>query len=398
MLYSSALRRLAEVTQVVGAVEGHVFHNRLTHTLKVAQLTRRLTEQLLRSTPQFSAVLDPEVAEAAALAHDLGHPPFGHIAEQELDRLVRLAGDPDGFEGNAQSFRIVVKSAAHSAGHPGLNLTRRTLNAILKYPWLRGAGPKVNKFGAYQSEDSAFRFARSGEGGHQPSLEAAIMDFADSVTYSVHDLFDFYQAGLIPLWEVNDDLPDHLEEFRSGGKVNPALVDEHKEALINLVALLPSVSYRGDTRERIQVRETSSWLINEFVSKVAVVGDPPDLRLRIAADVEVRMRFLQNLVWRYVIRSSRLASQQVGQVRIIRDLFRLYSSSVAQVLPHDLEIVPPAFQLALSEVRDQGDASGRAAARLAADVVASLTEHQARTLHRRLRGVSLGSVMDLLDP
>lgn len=111
ILYSSAFARLAEVTRVVSADRGYVFHNRLTHSLKVAQLARRISERLhhVQSREAQALGLDPDVAEAAALAHDLGHPPFGHIAEEELHRLAQKEGLPDGFEGNAQSFRIVAR-------------------------------------------------------------------------------------------------------------------------------------------------------------------------------------------------------------------------------------------------------------------------------------------------
>jgi dGTPase len=116
ILYASAFRRLAEVTQVVSPAEGEVFHNRLTHTLKVAQVALRLAEMLLNrkggaKRAEAWGGINPDVVEAAALAHNLGHPPFGHVAEDELNHLVsRLAG-ADGFEGNAQSFRIVTKLA-----------------------------------------------------------------------------------------------------------------------------------------------------------------------------------------------------------------------------------------------------------------------------------------------
>jgi predicted deoxyguanosinetriphosphate triphosphohydrolase len=116
--YSSAFARLAEVTQVVSADRGYVFHNRLTHSLKVAQLARRISEKLRGTHKNEADALqapDPDIAEAAALAHDLGHPPFGHTAENELDRLARKAGLEDGFEGNAQSFRIVSKLAVSDA-------------------------------------------------------------------------------------------------------------------------------------------------------------------------------------------------------------------------------------------------------------------------------------------
>jgi dGTPase len=166
--YTPELRRLGGVTQVVGAVEGHVFHNRLTHTLEVAQIARRLAERLRATQAELVAAhggIDPEVCEAAALAHDLGHPPFGHIAEKELDRLATDAGDTDGFEGNAQSFRILTKLAAHRDRYTGLDLTRATLNAVLKYPWRRGdepAGKDPEKFGAYRTENAEFVFAQGG--------------------------------------------------------------------------------------------------------------------------------------------------------------------------------------------------------------------------------------------
>jgi dGTPase len=126
ILYSRAFRRLAEVTQVVQSGESHTYHNRLTHSLKVAQVGRRLAEYLLskhsddggdpdRELLDSVGGLNPDVVETAALAHDLGHPPFGHIAEIELDRiLTEENGVIDGFEGNVQSFRIVNRVATHS--------------------------------------------------------------------------------------------------------------------------------------------------------------------------------------------------------------------------------------------------------------------------------------------
>jgi len=223
ILYSSAFKRLNGVTQVVAASEGTIFHNRLTHSLKVAQLGRRLAEHLCsqpteREKAEAWGGLDPEVVDAAGLAHDLGHPPFGHIAEKALDHLVTRgpsarseegdeapAGNPDGFEGNAQTFRILTWLSAHNEKkYPGLNLTRATLNAVLKYPWLRDPaeapeGKRYNKYGAYRAEGSDHAFAREFHDGDVQSLEAAVMDFADGLAYSVHDLEDFVRAGLVPL-------------------------------------------------------------------------------------------------------------------------------------------------------------------------------------------------------
>ena len=203
---------------MAAATEGDVFHNRLTHSLKVAQLGRRMAERLLKEHPsKIEALggLDPDVVETGGLAHDLGHPPFGHDGEEVLCQLVDNGaldgedGTADGFEGNAQSFRIATRLASHVDNHrdgeaelpgnSGLNLTRATLNTTLKYPWLRGeSGKQRRKWGAYRADRDRFEWARAGWCGKGLSLESALMDWADDVTYAVHDLEDFYRAGLIP--------------------------------------------------------------------------------------------------------------------------------------------------------------------------------------------------------
>ena len=147
IIYTSAFRRLAEVTQVASPTDAHVFHNRLTHSLQVAQVGRSLAQRLRKDPVSCEQVggIDPDTVEAACLAHDLGHPPFGHTAEEKLNELIgERAG---GFEGNAQSFRIVAKLAFKSTKHEGLDLTAGTLAAILKYPWLKRENPeKPNKW------------------------------------------------------------------------------------------------------------------------------------------------------------------------------------------------------------------------------------------------------------
>jgi dGTPase len=216
ILYSSAFRRLTAITQVTAAESGLGVHNRITHSLKVAQVARRLAERLKspRADPRYDNIervadLDVDAVEACALAHDLGHPPFGHVAEDRLNDLMKNHG---GFEGNAQSFRIITRLATGPGGenrYRGLNLTRATLNGVLKYPWERsGGGFHAKKFGAYSSDHDAIDWVRRGwpKGCHpdtartreQRSLEAELMDWADDVTYAVHDLEDFHRSGLIP--------------------------------------------------------------------------------------------------------------------------------------------------------------------------------------------------------
>jgi dGTP triphosphohydrolase len=166
ILFSSAFRRLAGVTQVFETRRGHMLHNRLTHTVKAGHIARAIASRL----PPFDG-LWPDVTEAAALAHDLGHPPFGHAGEKALDQCVTNEGLTDGFEGNAQTFRILTKLSKSKAGQPGLNLTRRVLNAVLKYPWLRDGNPQYpSKWSVYGSEKDEFKWVRNGSVNGKKSL------------------------------------------------------------------------------------------------------------------------------------------------------------------------------------------------------------------------------------
>ena len=209
LLYSSAFRRLSGITQIVRAGEADVFHTREQHTIKVAQVGRRLAQHCRAQDPQIcdAVGLHPEVVEAACLAHDLGHPPFGHVGEDVLHQMVEKH-DADGFEGNAQSFRIITKLAVRF-DIPGLDLTRATLAACLKYPWLRNPDDpgRTKKWGAYGLDEDDFHFAREGLDEHL-TAEAELMDWADDIAYSVHDLEDFHRCGALP-W------PNILEGDRS---------------------------------------------------------------------------------------------------------------------------------------------------------------------------------------
>jgi dGTPase len=405
ILYTSAFRRLAGVTQVVGALEGHVFHNRLTHTLEVAQIARRLAERLREQhrapLEKHHLQVDPEVAEAAALAHDLGHPPFGHVAEDELNSCV-AGKNPDGYEGNAQSFRIVARLAARRPPHRGLNLTRATLNAILKYPWLRNDGPpeKAKKFGAYRTEREEFLFAREGSIPIKQSIEASIMDHADAVAYSVHDLDDFYRAGLVPLEDIHVGFSEQLQSFRASGKVDEELIDKYADDVRKWFNLFPRGRYSGDYVQRTALRALNSRLIEDFVSEVHLTFHAGDAELVVPEKREVQIRFLQNLVWTHVIMSPRLATQQHGQRRIIRTLYESYRDAILD--PKEARrLVPGAFQIELKHLDDPpthgATSREQRVTRLAADIVASFSDSQAVTVFRRLTGTAPGSVTDLID-
>jgi dGTPase len=256
ILYSSAFSRLAGITQVASSAPGASFHNRLTHSFKVAQVARRLAERLKIEEADVELVeqLDVDAAEAAALGHDLGHPPFGHLAEEVLADVMKDAG---GFEGNAQSFRIVCRLAMHDPEHRGLNLMPVTLNGMLKYPWLPGehpTDPASTKFGAYWSDRDDFRAAQ-GASTVRPglrTLEAELMDWSDDITYAVHDLEDFYRVGLVPLERLRTDGDERMRFFRSflssDGKLRAkfdGLTSEHVRERLDSYSLVGSCSTRS---------------------------------------------------------------------------------------------------------------------------------------------------------
>jgi dGTPase len=399
LLYTSSFRRLAQVTQVVAADVSHVFHNRLTHSLQVAQVGRRLAEKLLEQYPSEvteSDGLDPDVVEAACYAHDLGHPPFGHTAETQLNALAGT--DIGGFEGNAQSFRIITKLAQHSPLHRGLDLTRATLAAVLKYPWQHGQNPtKHNKWGAYASEAKDFRFALELRGGgNNRTLEAQVMDWADDITYSVHDLDDFYRAHRMPLHLLADrryererdtffDAAQKRHSEREGVWSDvPSLRESFNQVMIGLFSLTDY--YRGTWKERASLREFTSQLIGRYVGGTSLEMAQGQCNLKIDEHLQLEVAMLKELTWVYVIEAPSLVSQQFGQQKAIKKLFDTYSETW-KTQPN---LFPPYYRDAIDDACGNKDLIKRTII----DLIAGMTETQALAMHNRLEGVSVGSGLE----
>jgi dGTPase len=426
ILYARAFQRLGGVTQVVAVNETQLFHNRLTHSLKVAQIGQRLTQRLRERTEvdrlRLAGGLDPDVVYAAALAHDLGHPPFGHIAEDELQAVLEgkrdaadncavdeAAGKLDSFEGNAQSFRIVTKLAwrVDAPDDKGLNLTRATLAAILKYPWKQGEGPpdKKRKWGAYRSEGAAFAFAtatpdgqRHGEGWRSP--EAVIMDWADDIAYAVHDVEDFFRAGLIPMDRLarQDDREAQRFISRASAEINgkDGLTAAGAEEAFHTLRsqFLRRQPYDGSQEDQVALGRLASALITRFAAAVRVSASGEIL---IASGARHEAEVLKKLTWFYMIDTPGLFSLQAGQRDQVRSLYRRLVAWADAVVTKDSQIkigerqLPKQLAELLTAVRaddEAVDAYGEDAPlrrRAVVDYLVGLTEPQTAELAERVQ-------------
>ncbi len=383
IVHSAALRRLGAKTQVLGPASDDFVRTRLTHTLEVAQVGRELAKAL---------GCDPDVVDAACLAHDLGHPPFGHNGERALADLTTHIG---GFEGNAQTLRLLTrlepKVVDPSGASVGLNLTRASLDASVKYPW--GAGdlsragdgadaPAPAKFGVYADDLAAFAWLRDGAPDGQRCVEAQVMDLADDVAYSVHDVEDAVVGGRLELGvlsdaEVRDRIVATVRTWYGDG------VGE--DALRAAMARLPRTGtwvrgFDGSRAGLAALKDMTSGLIGRFCGAAidatrAEYGTGP--LTRYAASLVVpeatlaEIAVLKGLAVAFVMAPRESEPLYSGQRRLLTDL-------VAELFerPEHLE---PAFAADWAEAGDD-----HARLRVVVDQVASLTDVSAADWHVRL--------------
>jgi dGTPase len=435
--------RLAGVTQVISPGGGGLLvHNRMTHSLKVAQVARAIAERLKSDKYDLSEKLggcDPDVVEAAALAHDLGHPPFGHLGERVLDRLarhrLRLA---DGFEGNAQSYRIVTSTEIRGQATIGLNLTNAVRAAILKYPWTRhdqarfmdprprGAAPAPDdpaggsaKFGAYATEADDLLAARAPFAGRvadwQQTVEASVMDTADDIAYAIHDLEDVHRVGVLQPGAVAAELTawqrwdGDTDLTRPGGAIESlrrrlhqkdgwmarddafaAAVETVRAELVDGLLARP---FDGSLEAEAQVAAFSATWTRRLVESVELTGQPAvrsgHALLARAQWHEVQiLKFVQN---RFVLARPDLALHQRGQARLLASLVEALLGWLTD--PDEEERIPRRLR-DLVELADTELPEGtpnrhdQARGRAVVDFVAGLTDNQAVALMDALSGHS----------
>ena len=383
LVHSSALRRLGAKTQVLVPASDDFVRTRLTHTLEVAQVGRELAKAL---------GCDPDVVDTACLAHDLGHPPYGHNGERAL---AEVSADIGGFEGNAQTLRLLTRlepkvTDPQTGLGVGLNLTRATLDASLKYPWtaadapVRPDGTPSGKFGVYDDDVDAFAWARAGAPEGIRCLEAEVMDLADDVSYSVHDVEDAVVGGRLDLGVLDDP----AERERVVAQIRNWYGDlASDDALREAMERLPTIGswtrgHDGSRQALAALKDLTSELIGRFCGAAIAAtrerfGDGPltryAARLVVPESTVAEIGVLKGLAVTYVMAPREAEPLHARQ----REMLRTLVDALLRA-PEHLE-APFAGDWASA-------ADDAARLRVVVDQVASLTDVSAVAWHVRLVG------------
>lgn len=374
VLHSWALRRLADKTQVLLPGDSDFPRTRLTHTLEVAQIAREMGAEL---------GCDPDLAETAGLCHDLGHPPFGHNGETALNEVAAHIG---GFEGNAQSFRVLTRleSKVFDGDEPcGLNLARASLDSAIKYPWPRREG--TAKFNVYEDDLPAFHWVREFAPNRRRCLEAQVMDWADDVAYSVHDIEDALYSGFIGPAELGAGrAPDEVVRVARTVYAPDLSEEEVQQAMARLAELVAwPAHFDATARALAGLKQITSALISRFTTTAVAAtrqryDDVPLSRyagdLVVPADVRAEVAVLKSLSHHYVFFREGSEERYADQRSLLTEL-------VGALVAADGEYLAPLFTEAWMSATDADQRL-----RVVIDQVASLTDVSAVRWHKRLCG------------
>lgn len=425
-IHTGDFRRLQGKTQVVTPGQADFFRTRLTHTIEVAQIARRLAYRLCHSAGTDRAMEVSDVCEAASILHDFGHPPFGHVGDgalsaaldggsKEMDLAPMKVG---GYEGNAQSFRLAVWTIGRRTNR-GLQLTRATLDAAIKYPWTREK-PDNKKWSYFESEAWAYEWVRKGvPTEREKSFEAQIMDWADDVAYATHDLEDWCRAGYIPLamlsqssiartslankiveaWRRKGTLHDPSRPDARAERGDKPSEDEVRGAVDDLFSRgAPfygfselGTEYDGSSAAKAAMAEMRQKLFDLFIDGVSTEGDVEAGRhqadLHVATDVRLRNRILQEMLRIYVIEHPRMTTYEHGQREVLKTLVQVFLSILTSSDKDAINAFPRDMREALMQLRSRTDDwSKTEVLRRVADHVSGMTDSYALMMHQRLAG------------
>lgn len=392
LIHSSALRRLGAKSQILVAGSDDFARTRLTHTLEVAQIGRQIAQLL---------GCDPDVVDCACLAHDLGHPPFGHNGERAL---AVLASNIGGFEGNAQTLRLLTRlepKIEHEDGRSaGVNLTRASLDAAVKYPWdyatavktaqTRGdAIPRGLKFGVYPDDMPVFQWLKQGvEHPEKKPIEAQVMDLADDIAYSVHDVEDAIAIGAFDPAILNQSrilnaIIEDTHEWYGRQWNDDGLIAAFRR--LTTAQLLPK-SFDGSRRALANLKNITSALIGRFAESVEhatrdAYGAGPLTRYRAdivtPESIAYEITLLKGIAAHFMMTPRERDDEHLKEQRIVTDLVEEFMSSSPN-MPTALE---PVFRADWQTASNDDERL-----RVAIDQVASLTDGSATALHAMLYG------------
>ncbi len=366
IIHSAAFRRLQGKTQVFVSGSGDFFRTRLTHSLEVAQIGKGLALRL---------GADPDLVEACCLAHDLGHPPFGHTGEAVLNECMK---DHGGFEGNAQNVRLLTRLSTKSLDYDGLNLTRSTLDGTFKYKRAFATGSK--KF-FYDEDAPLITWATDGGVPGEKSFDCLIMDWADEIAYSVHDLEDGMKAGMIT-----------RAQLKANQRVRESLGEEQTQWVLEKLALVEDQP--GERSRKAARKSLTSQLIHEFVTAAQREIRPTALptstdryryTLRVDPAQQDHAAALKNIMFRLMVEDVRVATLENKAERIIKGLFDVFSG----LQPRTAFLFPEDFRDIWEEANDLGKI------RIACDYIAGMTDDYAERVYARLYLPQAGSIYSL---
>lgn len=416
ILHSSAFRRLQGKTQVFGIGQADFYRTRLTHSVEVGQLARAIAHNMIVEEPRLAACLTPELAEAAALGHDLGHPPFGHEGERTLDacmvevsRRARLSRKGAlRFEANAQTFHILVAAEPKSPLYPGLNLTRATLAGVMKYPFRQETANDKFIFSddmpvacwAIEGGGSIISAAQR-KGGECPqiSLVCHILNWADDCAYSTHDIEDALQAQFLRAGDLKDPqfsrrVASYYDQTHESEGVPAMPLAEVRERLRGLER---KIRPRENGDERAQRKEALRNILNELIVSVSVEHNPAirrgDFAWRLVVPEESRIlsALCKAVIWEAVITDPRVAAMSTKGREILQDLFHLLMNEVVE--KKSCALFPRYYRPIIEECMGKGELES---ARGVCNFLALLTDMDALRLHSLFRGSKASSVFDLL--